>query len=162
MPGLARSSRAPIPGPMSSTARSILPSSRFSVSTCSRYRNLSGIGTLFRLDKLFSALVKTYVCTGGRVMEAESSIKTSLEQQALEVDLEHQSTLLMAAAQKDVEQQLTQPMAVEQHPADQQATLPMAFKPGRRFSRAPHILIPLSLGAILIAGLLLGAVLTGH
>ena len=119
-------------------------------------------------------------------MEAESSIKTSLgqqaqevdleqrstllmaaaqkdvEQQAQEVDLEHQSTLLMAAAQKDVEQQLTQPMAVEQHPADQQATLPMAFKPGRRFSRAPHILIPLSLAAILIAGLLLGEVLTGH
>ena len=119
-------------------------------------------------------------------MEAESSIKTSLEQQAQEVDLEHQSTLLMAAVQKDVEQQVqevdlehqstllmaaaqkdveqqpTQPMAVEQHPADQQATLPMSFKPGRRFSRAPHILIPLSLGAILIAGLLLGEVLTGH
>jgi peptidoglycan/xylan/chitin deacetylase (PgdA/CDA1 family) len=95
-------------------------------------------------------------------MEAESSIKTSLEQQAQEVDLEHQSTLLMAAVQKDVEQQLTQPMAVEQQHPDQQATLPMAFKPGRRFSRAPHMLLLLWLGTILIAGLLLGEVLTGH
>ena len=33
-------------------------------------------------------------------MEAESSIKTSLEQQAQEVDLEHQSTLLMAQHKK--------------------------------------------------------------
>ena len=95
-------------------------------------------------------------------MEAESSIKTSLEQQALEVDLEHQSTLLMAAAQENVEQQLTQPMAVEQQHPDQQATLPMAFKPGRRFSRAPHMLLLLWLGTILITGLLLGEVLTGH
>ena len=120
-------------------------------------------------------------------MEAESSIKTSLEQPAQEVDLEqrstllmaaaqenveqqptqeidleHQSTLLMAAAQKDIEQQPTQEIAVEQHHPDQQATLPMAFKPGRRFSRAPHMLLLLWLGAILIAGLLLGAVLTGH
>jgi len=120
-------------------------------------------------------------------MEAESSIKTSLEQPAQEVDLEQrstllmaaaqenveqqptqeidleqQSTLLMAAAQKDIEQQPTQEIAVEQHHPDQQATLPMAFKPGRRFSRAPHMLFLLWLGAILIAGLLLGAVLTGH
>jgi len=120
-------------------------------------------------------------------MEAESSIKTSLEQPAQEVDLEQrstllmaaaqenveqqptqeidleqQSTLLMAAAQKDIEQQPTQEIAVEQHHPDQQATLPMAFKPGRRFSRAPHMLLLLWLGAILIAGLLLGAVLTGH
>jgi peptidoglycan/xylan/chitin deacetylase (PgdA/CDA1 family) len=120
-------------------------------------------------------------------MEAESSIKTSLEQQVQEVDLEHQSTLLMAAAQenveqqptqeidleqqstllmaaaqKDIEQQPTQEIAVEQHHPDQQATLPMAFKPGRRFSRAPHMLLLLWLGAILITGLLLGEVLTGH
>src|SRR5260370_40580996 len=68
----------------------------------------------------------------------------------------------MEGGKKEVEEKLTQPMAGEQPPADQQATLPMAFKPGRRFSRAPHILIPLSLAAILIAGLLLGEVLTGH
>jgi peptidoglycan/xylan/chitin deacetylase (PgdA/CDA1 family) len=95
-------------------------------------------------------------------MEAESSIKTSLEQPAQEVDLEQRSTLLMAAAQENVEQQPTQEIAVEQHHPDQQATLPMAFKPGRRFSRAPHMLLLLWLGAILITGLLLGEVLTGH
>src|SRR5260370_24653287 len=91
-----------------------------------------------------------------------AAVQKDVEQQAQEVDLEHQSTLLMAAAQKDVEQQLTQPMAVEQHPADQQATLPMAFTPGPRFSIAPHMLLLLWLGTILIAGLLLGEVLTGH
>src|SRR5260370_33257798 len=83
------------------------------------------------------------------------------EQEVQEVDVEQQSTLLMDAAKKDVEQQLTQPMAVEQQHPDQQATLPMAFKPGRRFSRAPHMLLLLWLGTILIARLLLGEVLTG-
>src|SRR5260370_9335492 len=121
----------------------------------------------------------------GRIMEAESSIKTSVEQTGQEVeleqrstllmaaaqenveqqptqeiDLEQQSTLLMAAAQKDIEQQPTQEIAVEQHHPDQQATLPMAFKPGRRFSRAPHMLLLLWLGAILVAGLLFGAAVT--
>src|SRR5260370_6571249 len=84
------------------------------------------------------------------------------EQEVQEVDVEQQSTLLMDAAKKDVEQQLTQPMAVEQQHPDQQATLPMAFKPGRRFSRAPNMLLLLWLGTILIGGLLLGEVVTGH
>src|SRR5260370_3708498 len=88
-----------------------------------------------------------------------AAVQKDVEQQAQEVDLEHQSTLLMAAAQKDVEQQLTQPMAVEQQHPDQQATLPMAFKPGRRFSRAPHMLLLLWLGTILIARVLVRAVL---
>ncbi len=84
-----------------------------------------------------------------------------VEQQAQEVDIEQRSTLLMPAAQKDVEQQSTQPMVLEQHP-DQQATSPIAFRSGRRFSKATRMLIPLWLGAILIAGLILGEVLTGH
>ena len=90
-----------------------------------------------------------------------AAAQKDVARQAQEADLEQRSTLLLAAAQKDVAQQSTQPMVLEQHP-DQQTTLPMAFKPGRRFSRAPRMLIPLWLGAILIAGLLLGEVLIGH
>jgi peptidoglycan/xylan/chitin deacetylase (PgdA/CDA1 family) len=113
----------------------------------------------------------TKVALGQQAQEADLEQQSTLpmaaaqkdvEQQALEVDLEQQSTLLLAAAQKDIEQQPTQPVVLEQQHPDQQATLPMAFKPGRRFSRAPHMLLLLWLGTILIAGLLLGEVLTGH